>query len=39
MVLIKLIFGICGMIGGKVGNNLILIDIVECMVVFGYWFK
>lgn len=39
MALIKSISGIRGTIGGKVGENLTPIDIVECTAAFGYWLK
>ncbi len=39
MALIKSISGIRGTIGGKAGNNLTPIDIVECTAAFGYWLK
>lgn len=39
MALIKSISGIRGTIGGKVGDNLTPIDIVECTAAFGYWLK
>ena len=37
MALIKSISGIRGTIGGKKGDNLTPIDIVECSAAFGYW--
>lgn len=37
MTLIKSISGIRGTIGGKSGNNLTPIDIVECTAGFGMW--
>ena len=37
MALIKSISGIRGTIGGKAGDNLSPIDIVECTAAFGYW--
>ena len=37
MALIKSISGIRGTIGGKAGENLSPIDIVECTAAFGYW--
>lgn len=39
MALIKSISGIRGTIGGKKGDNLTPIDIVECSAAFGYWLK
>lgn len=39
MALIKSISGIRGTIGGKAGDNLTPIDIVECTAAFGYWIK
>ncbi len=39
MALIKSISGIRGTIGGKAGDNLTPIDIVECTAAFGYWLK
>lgn len=39
MALIKSISGIRGTIGGKKGDNLTPIDIVECTAAFGYWLK
>ena len=37
MTLIKSISGIRGTIGGKPGENLTPIDIVECSAAFGQW--
>lgn len=37
MTLIKSISGIRGTIGGKIGDNLTPIDIVECAAAFGTW--
>lgn len=34
MILIKLIFGICGIIGGYVGEGLNLLDIVKFILVY-----
>jgi len=39
VALIKSISGIRGTIGGKKGDNLTPIDIVECSAAFGYWLK
>ncbi len=39
MSLIKSISGIRGTIGGKIGENLTPIDIVECVAGFGTWIK
>ncbi len=39
MSLIKSISGIRGTIGGKVGDNLTPVDIVECVAGFGTWVK
>ena len=37
MALIKSISGIRGTIGGKVGDNLTPVDIVECSAAFAHW--
>ena len=39
MTLIKSISGIRGTIGGKPGDNLTPLDIVECTTAFGLWIK
>ena len=39
MTLIKSISGIRGTIGGKPGENLTPIDIVESVSAYGYWLK
>lgn len=39
MTLIKSISGIRGTIGGKAGDNLTPIDVVECTAGFGTWIK
>lgn len=39
MSLIKSISGIRGTIGGKIGDNLTPIDIVECTAALGQWIK
>lgn len=39
MTLIKSISGIRGTIGGKPGDNLTPVDVVECTAAFGVWIK
>jgi phosphomannomutase len=39
VTLIKSISGIRGTIGGKPGDNLTPVDVVECTAGFGVWLK
>ena len=39
MSLIKSISGIRGTIGGKIGDNLTPVDLVQCATGFGHWMK
>ena len=39
MTLIKSISGIRGTLGGRAGDNLTPIDIVECTAGYAYWLR